>query len=329
MPAPAVCASPKDLIAVLNFVDGARLAQARSEAKGRALAYVLGSGEADEVALFAGLKPLLRQVLPVSELAGARERFGKLGLAMSEAQHRVSLASTEGTVLFVGRDPRLVREAVSAEESDQHDLELGRVLGYPRCCVEAYLEVPAPRRNVDAFARAAQATSTFAPRLNCLDLSVFHFISWLPCSFDCALSKAYADAVAQHIAGRHGRFLGGATSAAPCPPGCRHERFVVEIDRALSAHRLLAFEDVQVSITGTTEDGGLKVERAWPTAHDRHPHASGSEEALEASAHLAALVAGSTRVTLREGVFSADGVPLFQTSDGALFPFGDIRVRTR
>lgn len=329
MPVPAVCASPKELSAVLSFVDAARLAQARGEAKARPLAYALGSGEADEVALFAGLKPLLRQVLPASELAGARERFGRLGLALGEARHRISHASTEGTVLFVSRDERRVSEAVSAEEGDEHDLELGRLLGYPRCCVEAYLELPSPRRNVDVFQRAARATSTFEPRLNCLDLSIFHFISWLPCSFDCAVSKAYADAVAQHIAGRHGQFVGGAVSAAPCPPGCRHERFVVEIDQALAAHRLLAFEDVQVSLIGTLEHGDLKVERAWPTARDRHPQVRGTEEALEASAHLAALVAGSSRVAIRDGVFSADGVPLFRTSDGALFPFGDIRMRSR
>lgn len=322
MPAPAVCTSPKDLIAALNFVDATRLAQARAEAKARPIAYALGSGEADEVALFAGLKPLLRQVLPLSELTGARERFGRLGLAMSEARHRVSLASTEGTVLFVGRDPRLVREAISAEEGDEHDLELGRLLGYPRCCVEAYLEVPSPRRNGDVFQRAAKATSTFVPRLNCVDLSIFHFISWLPCAFDCALSKTYADAVARHIAVRHGQFLGGAASSSPCPPGCRHERFVAEIDRALAAHRLLAFEDVQVSITGRIEGGDLLLEQAWPTARDRHPHVPPDGDADEASARLAALVAGATRVAVREGTLFVDGAAILQTADARLFPFG-------
>lgn len=323
MPAPAVCSSPKDLIAALNFVDPARLAQARAEAKARPLAYVLGSGEADEVALFAGLKPLLRQVLPAGELTGARERFGRLGLAMSEARHRVSLGSTEGTVLFVGRDARLVREAIAAEAHDEHDLELGRLLGYPRCCVEAYLEVSSPRRNLDVFQRAAKATRTFAPRLNCVDLSIFHFISWLPCSFDCALSKAYADAVAQHIAVRHGQFLGGAGSSSPCPPGCRHERFVTEIDRALAAHRMLAFEDVQVSIMGRLEGGALMIEQAWPTARDRHPHAGGTEQELEASARLAALVAGATRVALRDHTLFVDEVPILQAPDAGFFPFGD------
>ena len=37
---------------------------------------------------------------------------------------------------------------------EDHDVELGRLLGYPRCCVEAYVELPPPRRNVAAFAQA-------------------------------------------------------------------------------------------------------------------------------------------------------------------------------
>lgn len=321
MPAPVVCRSARDLITTLNFVDPARLAQARAEALSRPLASALGSGEADEVALFAGLKPLLRQVLPTSELASARARFGRLGLALGEATHRVSLPSTQGTVLFVGRDERRVHEAIACEAEPDHDLELGRLLGYPRCCVEAYLHLPPPKENVDAFLAAFAASTTFAPRLNCLDPSVFHFISWLPCSFDCAISKSYADAVAHHIAARHGQFLGGASSA-PCPPGCRHERFVADVDAALAAHRLLVFEDVQVSISGAMEDGELRVVRAWPTARDRHPEASLNEEAREASAHLTAWVAGSTRLRLRDGTLWADGAPIFQTTGARLFPFG-------
>lgn len=324
MPAPFVCASAKDLITALNFVDPARLAQARLEASARPLAYALGSGEADEVALFAGLKPLLRQVLPSAELAGARARFERLGLAQGEATHRVSLPSTDGTVLFVGRDEQRVREALECEASAEHDLELGRLLGYPRCCVEAYLQLSPPRHNVDAFHRAFAASRTFAPRLNCLDLSTFHFVSWLPCAFDCPTSRGYADAVANHIAARHGQFLGGARSAAPplCPPGCRHERFVAGVDEALAAHRLLAFEEVQVSIAGALEEGGLRVERAWPSARDRHPLAPLNEEAHEASARLAALVAGSSRVEVRERTLFADGAPIFQATAAQLFPFG-------
>jgi hypothetical protein len=333
MPAPRHVETPRELIAALDFVDPARVAAARAEALARPIAYALGSGEADEVALYAGLKPLIRQVLPVTQLAAARARFEALGLTIGVAEHRVALPSTEGTVLFVGRDPRQVREAVRCEAAPDHDRELGRLLGYPRCCVEAYLEVPPPRRNVDAFARARAASEAsggdFAPRLNTVDLAIFHYVSWLPCSFACALSKAFADAVADHIARKHGQFLAspgrGAASRAPrvsCPPGCRHERFVAAIDAAHAAHRLLVFEDVQISIAGAREGDGVRVDHAWPTARDRHPDATIADEDREAAARVVALVEAAGTVSIVDGVLHAGGEAVLHATDAMLLPFG-------
>lgn len=325
MPVPPACTSSRDLIAALELVDPARLAAARAEVVARPIDYALGSGEADEVALYAGIKPLIRQVLPLDELAAARGRFERLGLATAVGAHRLALPSTEGAVLFVGRDARRVSEAIRCEAEPNHDLELGRLLGYPRCCVEAYLDVPPPRRNLDAFARSCAATQVFAPRLNTLDLAIFHYVSWIPCSFGCPLSKAFADAVAHHLTARHGQFLarpGAAGAKVTCPPGCKHERFVAAIDAALGAHRLLVFEDVQVSISGRFDDGVLQVERAWPTARDRHPHASLDEDAREASARLVALLASAPGLAVEGGTVCVAGAPVFQAPDARLFPFG-------
>jgi hypothetical protein len=326
MPAPRPCETPRDLALALDFVDPARVAVARAEAAARPIQYALGSGEADEVALYAGLKPLIRQVLPAAQLAPARARFEALGLAIGVAEHRVALPSTEGTVLFVGRDPRHVREAVRCEAAPDHDHALGRLLGYPRCCVEAYLEIPPPRRNVDAFARASAASGgVFAPRLNTVDLAIFHYVSWLPCSFSCAISSKFADAVADHIARKHGQFLaspGRSASSSRCPPGCRHERFVAAIDAAHAAHRLLLFEDVQISITGAFDGRELRVERAWPTARDRHPDAAIDEDAREAAARVVALITAAGSVSIVDGVVHAGGEAVVTTADAMLLPFG-------
>lgn len=335
MTAPRHVESPRELIAALDFVDPARVAAARAEALARPIAYALGSGEADEVALYAGLKPLIRQVLPIAQLVTARARFEALGLAIGVSEHRVKLPSTEGTVLYVGRDPRHVREAVLCEAMPDHDHELGQLLGYPRCCVEAYLEIPPPRRNVDAFARAASAcqasSGVFVPRLNTVDLAIFHYVSWLPCSFSCAFSRAFADAVADHIAKRHGRFLAppgrGAAlrfrgPGASCPPGCRHERFVAAIDEAHAAHRLLIFEDVQVSLTGAFEGRELRVDRAWPTERDRHPEAALDEDAREAAARVVALIEAAGSVSIVDGVLHAGGEAVLRAADAMLLPFG-------
>ena len=331
MPSPPRCEAPRDLIAALNHVDPARLADARVEADARPVEYALGSGEADEVALYAGVKPLIRQVLPGAQLAAARARFEALGLAVGEAEHRVALPSTEGTVLFVGRDPRRVREAVRCEAAPDHDRDLGRLLGYPRCCVEAYLEIPPPRRNVEAFARASEASGgVFQPRLNTVDLAIFHYLTWLPCSFSCALSKAFADAVADHIARKHGQLLASAgrgVARASCPPACRHERFVAAIDAALSAHRVLLFEGVQVSVSGAFDGREVRVERAWPTARDRHPSSALGADAREAAARLVALIGAAGTVSIVDGVIRLDGEAILSAPDARLLPFGPSGAR--
>ncbi len=323
------CITPDHIVLALPPGDPSALAAARAQVDARPIDYALGSGESDEVALYAGIKPLLRQVLPLDRIAATRARFEALGLAAAEAQHRVDLASTAGRVLFVGRDPARVREAVACEEAPDHDLELARLLGYPRCCAEAYLEVPPPRENMAMFARAIGTTpGTFEPRLNCVDLSVFHYVSWLPCSFSCALSLAYADTVATHIALRHGQFLGksergarGAT-ASTCPPGCRHETFVAAIDTALAAHRLVLHEDVQISMTGRFEGHRIAVEKVWPTARDRHPDARLSAAAREAVARLVVLVANGHALSLDRGVLSVASQPVLRADAAMLLPFG-------
>jgi hypothetical protein len=324
-----VCRSPSEVVAAVPPLAPAVVDEARAEADLRPIDYALGSGEADEVALFAGIKPLVRQVVPTVTLKDSRARFEALGLATAWTAHRAKQATTQGTVLFVGRDPRLVREAATCEDRAEHDRDLGRLLGYPRCCVEAYLEVPSRRRNLDAIARAfARSPSRVSPRLNCLDLAVFHYVSWLPCSFDCELSRVFADAVANHIARHHGQFVARPGQAArewgatTCPPGCRHERFVASLDEALAAHRLVVLQDVQVSIVGPYLQGEVRVRRAWPTARDRHPSALLGSEAREAVARVTALVQTRGTVSVDRGNVYIGGEAVLRSEDALLVPFG-------
>jgi hypothetical protein len=321
---PPACATPREIAAALPPGDPALVAAAGAEVDARPIPYALGSGESDEVALYAGVKPLLRQVLHVREVAAARARFEALGLVVAEAAHRVDLASTAGVVLFVGRDGARVRAAVACEAATEHDVELGQLLGYPRCCVEAYLGLCPPRRNGEVFRRAFAASGgRFAPRLNTLDLAVFHYVSWLPCSFSCALSRAFASAVASHIENRHGQFLGGARRArVTCPPGCRHQVFVRAIDEALSAHRLVLHEDVQVSLLGRFDGERVALERCWPTARDRHPDARIDGEAREAVVRLTALVRAAGTVGVERGTLVVDGAAILTAPDALLVPFG-------
>lgn len=334
------CEDAAAVARALPVVEPGRVARAASAAQERPIAYRLGSGEADEVALFAGLKPLVRQLLPAAWVPAARAKFAPLGLALEEAatvgtavQRRGSREDPGLRTLFVSRDAALAQEAARLESSPDHDRELGGLLGYPRCCVDAYLETQPPRRNgtvvAAAWARTRQAGQGPRPRLNVLDLAVFHYVSWLPCSFACRPSLAHADAVAAHLARRHGQFLGaahGAPAPAACPPGCRHQAFVAAVDAALSAHRLYLQDDVQLSLTGALEGGAVRVGRAWATARDRHPAAGLEAAPLEAVARLQALVAGAATVAVEPGpgggVLLVDGRPVLSTREAALVPFG-------
>jgi hypothetical protein len=319
-----IARAPRTLLAALRPRDEARLAAARQSADDRPIHYPFGSGQAEELAVFAGQKPIFRQLLPVGELAAARRRFEAGGLVVGDC-HTGTIACPPGhRVVFVGRDAARVTAAVELESRTRLDVELGALLGYPACCTERFARATEPRDNERLIAAAvARTRGRFAPRLNQLDLGVFHYISWSPCSYDCAPSLAYADAVVQTLRAWSGAFVAGHAPAQRCPPGCQHERFVDRIDEALSAHRLLALESVQVSIAGRWDGTHLEVQRAWPTSRDRHPGVPVDGDAREAMARLAAVVEEAGRITVEGGVLYGDGVALLRTPDLVLAPFGE------
>src|SRR5204862_8206134 len=164
-----------------------------------------------------------------------------LGFHVAVADTAVAEAALRGRVLYVGRDPERVRAAVRAEVDSAEEETVGRLLGYPRCCVAAFLELMAPRRNMHLHRLAlANSAGPGHPRTNLLDLGVFHYLSWVPCSYRCPPSIAYANAVAFQLAVLHGQALGRHAMGRSwprlaCPPGCGHQRFVARIDQALAA----------------------------------------------------------------------------------------------
>jgi len=316
-------ATAASLLSSLPPIDGARAGVLAAAATERDIDYKLGSAEAEEVALLSGLKPLIRQFLRPDALDRSRARFAARGLHVVEAAATFLDPPHPGRVLYAGRDADRVAAAVRADTTTDMERDLGLLLGYPACCVERFLELRPPRRNVDLLRLALGATASDPrPRLNVCDLGVFHYLSWTPCAFDCAASLAYADQVAWQIAYRHGQALERPDAPpALCPPGCGLLRFVARIDEALGAHRLVVLEDVQVSLVGRLAAGVLHVERAWPTARDRHPRAGLDGAALSASARVADLVAGR-RLAIDGDTLLGDGQPLLRSGDLMLVAFG-------
>lgn len=290
-----------------------------------AIGYPLGSGEGEEVALGAGLKPMIRQLLAVDDLDRTRARFEVLGFA-TEVASRVYGPTHEGwddtpdmaaidperarRALYVARDRSAIAEAVEADlaKTDDGDRALGRLLGYPRCCVDAFLDRGKQRKNADVIASTLRATNAKgerpAARLNVLDLAIFHWISWMPCTYGCTWSLRYADALAGVVAKRH-------------------PVFVRDVDTALGAHRLYVDDDVQLSMRGAFDGGTLIVDEVWPTARDRHPRATLDARAREVTERIFVRLREVKTLRVDDDGALVDGARLALDSGALLAPFGD------
>jgi hypothetical protein len=310
----------KELLATLPGASAADMADARAAAMARPIRYPLGSAQAEELALRAGLKPLIRELLSAADLEREQTRLQAAGFVTGVAP-RVYGPTQDGWViseesmvephlarraLFVGRDRGRIAEAIACqmERTDESDIELGRLLGYPRCCVEAFVETSIPRTNVEvAAASLARTSGMLQPRLNVLDHGIFHYIFWMPCRYDCPLSFRYAEVIAAVIARRHAQF-------------------VSSIDEALSGHRLVVIDEVQLSMQGRFDGVGVRPSSVWPTARDRHPSAALDPDVVDAVARALVLVRGAQQVSVIEGVLHVDGRPVATPSESVLVPFG-------
>lgn len=311
----------RKMLAELPDVGDAAMNEAIGAATARPITYPLGSGQGEEIALAAGLRPMIRQLLDRRSLEMARARFEKMGLVTGVAP-RVYGPTRDGwddtpdelsedskgarRALFIGRDRGRIEEAIACDlaKTDEGDRDLGRLLGYPRCCVEAFVATSRHRLNTDLYAAAAARTKgTPRPRLNTTDLAVFHYISWSPCAFDCGLTIAYADAVAARMA--------------------RWTAFVARIDDALDAHRLVVLDEVQLSVRGAFDGAALMVREVWPTARDRHPMADLDADSLTAVARVLALVKRAKRLEIGSEGLVLDGAAVPGTRRAMLVRFGD------
>jgi hypothetical protein len=304
-------AAPDAVLAALTEVDA------------RPMNYPVGSGQSDEIALVAGLRPVIRELLSAAHLEKTRASFEARGFATlvsprgsgptrdGALSHKAATSEDTRRAVFVGRDRARLEAALAADLADD-DRELGRLLGYPRCCVEAFVTTKRPpgaswvqRRNHDLYDMSVRNTQGRPrPRLNMLDLNVFHYISWSPCSFECPFSLRYADAVADRIANHW-------------------PAFVERVDAALSAHRLVLVDDVQLSIRGVFDGKQLRVNELWATARDHHPRASWPADRRNAVAQALTAFRAVGAIAVTDRTIFLDGRELSLELPPLLVPFGD------
>lgn len=315
-----------ELLAQRHPVAPAELAALRRAVDERTLPYPLGAGQAELIAVAAGLKPMLRQAMSRGAAAAAVQRYAHLGLAAHVVTDPANPRVDHGeAMLYLGRDVRRIHEAARAE-ARLDDVALGQLLGFPRCCVEAFLEVRPPRTNAAVIAANFVGPRRVAPGwLNCVDLQVFHYVSWVPCGPYCSLSRRYAGAVREHIASPLANYVTQARGEAGFP------YFVEAVDRALAAHRLHVFPGVQLSISGTFTAGSsvgvVAVTQVWPTARDRHPEAPTDPYEAEATARLLRLVTPGRALRVRGQAVELDWDPVVRVPQAFLVAFEPARGR--
>ncbi|MFT3769686.1 MAG: hypothetical protein QM820_29975 [Minicystis sp.] len=177
------------------------------------------------VALLAGLKPAIRVTASPDRAGEVAAKYRARGLKVVEAAEVVSIGGRKVVILYVARAEAhaiLVRDAEArvlpgrvvtdtAADREAHR-EVGRRLGFPRCCVEAFCT--RVERGVDRLAsggpgglaedyvaaREAWVERPDARVNNLLFAARIKLVSFYPCRYDCAVAIRFAQAVHEAIA---------------------------------------------------------------------------------------------------------------------------------
>lgn len=157
-------------------------------------------------AFLAGVKPVVFLTVEPGREAATRARLGDVHVERRERRVEIAAgdrwrddrgAGAPRVELYASRDPALARRAarLQAEGDPSRDLvELGALMGYPRCCVDAFARQD--HRGDNSRNRHLAAARTTAPgpwpwQLNELHVRVIPFF---PCAYTCAAAVAFADA---------------------------------------------------------------------------------------------------------------------------------------
>lgn len=153
----------------------------------------------------AGLKPVVFLSVPPEREAALRASLDPaLHVERGERVVRIAAGDRWGAggerrfvELFLSRDPDLARGAKALQDADptRNARALGELLGYPRCCVEAFALQPDRRDNSRNRTLTAARTRGAMPwpwELSNVDRMIVPFF---PCAYDCAAALSLARAV--------------------------------------------------------------------------------------------------------------------------------------
>jgi hypothetical protein len=175
------------------------------------------AGKVHVLGVLVGARPCGRMVLSPAEAERQQALLCRLGLEVAvlgpaEVPHDEDPGATAdpraAAHVFFSRDAGVARAAADLERTfatgagtgamqpDAFAREMGRRLGYPGCCVEAFVAAGPAATTADLLRAAHARSRSFDWRLDVLDpRSPVTLVPHVPCRFDCAPSVALAERV--------------------------------------------------------------------------------------------------------------------------------------
>ena len=184
-----------------------------------------GANDGDWIAFQLGIKPVIREFISTPHLQRLQQRCEHHGWALKTLEAPMSENRLTGQfmkkkkppaeqsrnfLVYIGKDRKRLRAIRDIDidllasgylrkwfKSSQAHRQTGALLGYPSCCIEAFCACLEDNRKL--LQRSHKRTSSFHPLLNTLSLSMFHYVCWTPCRFDCEASLSFAKQVDHHL----------------------------------------------------------------------------------------------------------------------------------
>jgi len=176
-----------------------------------------------------GLRPAIRLTVEPSWVDEVTEVFTKMDATVLLSEDTVVIDHRTVRIFYIGHDPDLLEELRTAEwplfdhpekltiqdKMDRHRI-IGRCLGFPSCCVEAFcawsgrgvgtLQADGPIVASEPYVSAYEARVPKPnPLLNDqLEQMRVRLITFSPCSYSCEEAGAFAEKILEAISDFHG-----------------------------------------------------------------------------------------------------------------------------
>ena len=168
------------------------------------------AGKVHLLGVLCGARPAGRVVVPPADAGRQVDLLRRLGLAAEvvgagsvppDLDQGSTREPRRAAHVFFARDPAAARACAEVEtrftaggmDVATFGRRMGRLLGYPECCVEAFVAAGRLATTADLNRLAHGRTESFRWELDCLDpLSPVTVVPHIPCRFDCEPSLALA-----------------------------------------------------------------------------------------------------------------------------------------